>query len=41
MKKGQLVASSEYGAWSESGWPVDQVMMGLAFFSSSRSKSFA
>ena len=24
---------SKCGAWPESGWPVDQVMMGLAFFS--------
>ena len=23
---------SECGAWPESGWPVDQVMMGMAFF---------
>jgi len=23
---------SECGSWLESGWPADQVMMGLAFF---------
>jgi len=23
---------SECGAWPESGWPADQVTMGLAFF---------